>query len=532
MLEFVERRRRYTPAQLRELGELHEPSSHVNRIPEPSQYHGWASGSLGDGEGLDPDILSLARSPAAPQQDHSHHPLFRMPRTNSGSSRDSRIPQLSQASSSESLDFRSPEVNGPTFVSESSLHAAALLQSSRRNSLQHARSRSQVQTYIPSRDRSSHDGDDAERSSSTRLARGSYNFAPPSQQLQAQQRQQQQLNARSQQLAFYQMQQTNQLNYQRRFHQDQLGIHQRQMIANQRDWVQTQEANQARSTQLPVETYRQRYLENPSTTPPNPTRSLDDAIKYLERLRFCESVQDSLLSAKAGGFGQDELSSNADFILDIADIEPPPESSWLKFGAILSGSQHAANPSALPSYRALPQATNPSTVTSRASQSPVFIPQGQISGPLRAEQISRPSGANPTSLANLDVDEQWPVKVTIHSTDYATMTISGTMEAFNVPDKSSPTHESSITTFLEGEIIDFNKFTLETKSYNANSRIDGTYWRKLEPFKKLTDDEIVRALLSKKWLTEELSKKWILMRWKGISMCPNCQFKSSAYFDW
>lgn len=95
------------------------------------------------------------------------------------------------------------------------------------------------------------------------------------------------------------------------------------------------------------------------------------------------------------------------------------------------------------------------------------------------------------------------------------MTLSGTMEAFNVPDKTSPTQESSITTFLEGEIIDFNTHTLQTKSFNANARVDGTYWRKLEPFKKLTDDEIVRALVSKKWLADELSTNWILMRWKG-----------------
>ena len=96
------------------------------------------------------------------------------------------------------------------------------------------------------------------------------------------------------------------------------------------------------------------------------------------------------------------------------------------------------------------------------------------------------------------------------------MTLSGTMEASNVPDKSSPTHGSSITTFLEGEIIDFNTFTLETKSFNADPRVDGTYWRKLPPFKELTDDEMVRNLVSKRWLTEELGMKWILMRWKGM----------------
>ena len=51
---------------------------------------------------------------------------------------------------------------------------------------------------------------------------------------------------------------------------------------------------------------------------------------------------------------------------------------------------------------------------------------------------------------NSTADEQWPVKVTIHGIDYDDMTLSGTMEAFNVPDKYSPNRESRITTFLEG----------------------------------------------------------------------------------
>ena len=107
------------------------------------------------------------------------------------------------------------------------------------------------------------------------------------------------------------------------------------------------------------------------------------------------------------------------------------------------------------------------------------------------------------------------MKVTIHSVDYDSMTLSGTMEAFNVPDKTSPTRESSISTFLEGEILDFKRYTLETKSFKANAHVDGTYWRELAPFRDLPEEELVKALVSKKWLTEELSQKWILMRWKG-----------------
>lgn len=216
---------------------------------------------------------------------------------------------------------------------------------------------------------------------------------------------------------------------------------------------------------------------------------------------------------------QDELFANSDFVLDTTTIEPPPESSWLKIGGVLSGSQHATGGSSLPPYvpysRNAGSGSSHSALLDRPIQShPATSTLG--SGSTNMEQDPLAPHTVPSTQVNSDGDERWAVKVTIHSIDYGNMTLSGTMEAFNVPDKTSPTQESSITTFLEGEIIDFNTFTLETKSFNANARVDGTYWRKLEPFKKLTDDEIVRALVSKKWLAGELSRNWILMRWKGM----------------
>ena len=141
-----------------------------------------------------------------------------------------------------------------------------------------------------------------------------------------------------------------------------------------------------------------------------------------------------------------------------------------------------------------------------------------VSGPAPRNNRSHTNLPHPgSSQQESDGEERWPVKVCIHNVDYSTMTLSGTMEAFNVPDKSSPTHESSITTFLEGEIIDFNIHSLETETFNANARVDATYWRKLEPFKQLTEKEMIKNLVSKRWLNEEFSQKWILMRWKGTS---------------
>jgi len=88
------------------------------------------------------------------------------------------------------------------------------------------------------------------------------------------------------------------------------------------------------------------------------------------------------------------------------------------------------------------------------------------------------------------------------------------MEAYNIPDKTSPTRDAHIVTFLEGEIVDFNIHTLETTSFKADTDIDSTYWRQLQPFRDLTDDEMIKNIVSKRWITEELTKGWILMRWK------------------
>jgi hypothetical protein len=101
------------------------------------------------------------------------------------------------------------------------------------------------------------------------------------------------------------------------------------------------------------------------------------------------------------------------------------------------------------------------------------------------------------------------------------------MEAYNVPshphshsilnahsDTTPVTRTSSITTYLEGEILDFNNHTLLTESFKSNAANDATYWRKLPPFQKMSDDAIVRALTSRKWFTEVLGKDYILMRWK------------------
>ncbi|KAL1971129.1 hypothetical protein VTN77DRAFT_80 [Rasamsonia byssochlamydoides] len=249
--------------------------------------------------------------------------------------------------------------------------------------------------------------------------------------------------------------------------------------------------------------HRQLYSEHP------PSARLKEAIKYLERVRFSNSYEESISSAAEGGFIQfDYFTCNEDdLILDTSSIAPPAECSWLRPGSVFTGSQRAANSvgSQMLSHRILGPPNEPVIVNgSETSRISVYTSSGRR---YWASNLYQPITAN-------SKDEHWPVKVTIHSVDYSTMTLSGTMEAYNIPDKTSPARDAHIITFLEGEIIDFNTHTLETKSFKADAEIDSTYWRELQPFKNLTDDEMIKNLVSKRWVTEELTKGWILMRWK------------------
>ncbi|CAG8091888.1 unnamed protein product [Penicillium salamii] len=230
---------------------------------------------------------------------------------------------------------------------------------------------------------------------------------------------------------------------------------------------------------------------------------LKETINYLDRLRYSSSLEESMLAAADSRlpFSMDNKSwRDSDFILYTPNIAPPAACSWLRSGMAFAGCQRAASAGS----SILPQRIS----NLHAPTEPVIV-----NG---SESDARPSSTPATRRRTLTNprDENWPVKVTIHHINEEEMTLSGTMEAYNIPDKTSPTHDAHIVTFLEGEIIDFNKHTLETKNFKADADIDSTYWREMQPFKDMTDAEIARNLVSRKWITEELSKGWILMRWK------------------
>ncbi|KAL8936643.1 MAG: hypothetical protein Q9211_004087 [Gyalolechia sp. 1 TL-2023] len=465
--------RRYSPLELQELHDR------ISTAPRASAfaYHGWAP-SMDNGRRDSADwsgLPTMSRSSADFYNDQ-RRAIISASRQVNPFSRDSNT--VSSRGSG----------NGPNpLTSDSSLRTAALLQSVRRNPTSSARSRSLIHNQLSERERSGLESEPRNHSSASdprrRPGLGSRGG-----------RQQREQSP---------SQMANSLHDLAR-----------------RDWIwnshQSQQEEELRRRQESSEWH------------------LEDAIKYLERLRFCDSYQESLSSAAAGGFAREEFftTNHDDFILDTAMIDPPAESSWLKVGGVFSGSQHATNGST--SFLRDPPAQALSTnghssfyglSDANASMIRRFgrsrVPSGTYDNSRDASRQFRTLPLNSAAQRSLEqpsspvLEDRWPVKVKVHIVDYEKMTLAGTMEAFNVPDKNSQTQVSSIATFLEGEIIDFNIHTLETKNYKTDDNTDSIYWRMLEPFKKLTDDERVRGLVSKKWMREQLREKYILMRWKG-----------------
>ena len=482
----------YTPAQLAELGSL---SSFSDRISQ-QEYQGWAPGTSDDEQENRPEDRVVSRSSAALLDEHvlrrDEHlrERMRLRRLRDATQLEWRdyVPSeaASQASSPrERLHSVENETGGIPSVTESSLRTTALLQAVRRNSQWAALSRNELQRYILDRER----GDERDRASSTRPNESS--------------------NANLSQSQRRQLHREATVRQEIQMHRDLMSEHQQH-----RAQVEEQLRQQRQNLAQPSENRRRRYWHTPSPCPPSERRPVDEAMKYLERIRFCESDQEGLESAEEAGLDPGTCCPKdpQDFLLNIRTVPPLPQSSWLRVGAVLSGTQHGANSSSLPSYTPL---MPPLTYRARARNPHFGSHPPRSTSPFHHAPYLAPSAVESSSAFG---EDRWDVKVTVDSIDYSAMTLSGTMEAFDVPDKNSPTKVSSITTYLEGEIIDFNIFTLETKSFKSDTRVDGMYWRKLPPFKDLIDDEaMAKNLLSQEWLRKELMEKWILMRWKGMT---------------
>lgn len=243
----------------------------------------------------------------------------------------------------------------------------------------------------------------------------------------------------------------------------------------------------------------------------------EEAIILLDGLRLCLNQMDRLTLLKDAGFGENncaEMMAN-DKTLDTASVTKPQPSSWLRPGASFSGQQKASIVSAPLRAQRRPRRLYPLPI-----EEPDILPRQSPSEPHETVAAGSPDA----------VQDSWPVKVTITSINYNEMTLTGTMEAFNVPNTKSSNMSSrdpkisSITTYLEGEVIDFHKHSLRTTNFKAGSEVDAIYWRKLEPFKSLRVHEIVEGFTDMEWLSENMAQLWVIMRWKGmISMMLVCR---------
>ena len=468
--------RRYTPAQLQELGDSQESHPAESSSRGIQGYHGWAPGTS-DNESDSPETHTLRRSVTRHELEGYLDGATR--RHMRELEAEAEMPSLRRHHSRDHGDsdwdysaFAEDEAGAgePTTV-DSSLRTTALLQSVRRHTGFSPRSRDQLQNYI------------LERARRGAPLNEESDFPGP---------------------------------LQHRY-SEALSPYTQEYLSEQRE----------RLTR--IQSMQRAIHDNASGGSLDASRLLEQAITFLERLRSCDTYSERLQLAIEHRLkpGEPFTRSKEDFILDPTTIESPQESSWLKVGTIFKGSQHAASHASSRHAASMRTQYETSRTSRPISLSPYSSRLTTAQNP-RGSWITREATLlrDPTSLRSLTngaatatslskIEDQWPVKVTIHSIDYDTMTLSGTMEASNVPHPNSQSSKSSITTFLEGEIIDFNRHTLETKSFKADARTDGTYWRKLDPFKELSDSEIVRCLCSRQWLSEELERKWILMRWKG-----------------
>lgn len=482
------------------LGRLHDDAraAYGDGTPSSNNLYDWSPANEADAE--DEDELDQILAELRREQPNTHPDILRV----LGRSQLDAERERSRAIVSRLLNNASQPTHG---TDSSSLRSAAILQSVRRHPRFSARTREHIQRYNADREstgRSSH----STGYGSAESAMATVTTTAPA-------------TATTRQASST------------------------QRISDRRtplEQAREQARDQARDRDMlaRVDSYRRSYLDRTSNAPSTVSPMLEQTIKYLSRIRSAHCLDDSLNYAIDAGFLSKEYfcDDHTDFILDPFTIPSPAETSWLAPGAVLSGCQHATTVTSTVTNTGSGSGTGISTTLYRfrnneSMTSTLFDPPTRpwlshtYSSPRsRSAQTSGPE----IVTSHTPQQDRWPVKVTIHSVDYDRMSLSATMEAYNVPSHphqhqtllsgsldgalQSFTRTSSITTYLEGEILDFNTHTLLTESFKSSPSNDATYWRKLPPFQMLTDEEIVRNLTSRRWFDQVLSKEWILMRWK------------------
>jgi hypothetical protein len=251
---------------------------------------------------------------------------------------------------------------------------------------------------------------------------------------------------------------------------------------------------------------------------------LQDTLLYLSNLRISTSRDDALSYALQAGFSYKDFASS-NFVSSLDTLTRPAPTSLMAPGATFKGAQFSNSfPPEYPlvhsdsSSSSMYQLPNPlHTVRSNSGQMFGLPPVNATSTSSHATVDSGSFGPGPSS-------DSWPVKVTIYDVDFESMTLSASMEAYDVPSnphsaspttptQSSGTSQKPITTYLEGEMIDLKKHTFITENFASTLTRDLTYWRKLPPFKGYPAAELPARLLSREFLAE-VNANYILMRWK------------------
>ncbi|KAL1297128.1 hypothetical protein AAFC00_004705 [Neodothiora populina] len=348
----------------------------------------------------------------------------------------------------------------------------------------------------------------------------------------------------------------------------------------------TRNRNDARAR---IDAYRRGYLaENPSiaTTSSGIDSSpvLENAVKYLDTLRLSSSSELPLLAFLDYGYMLDQLftDNQDDLLTDLDQCPAPSVSSLLCPGAVFEGTQNTAS-SGQNTSSTLRSFALTSSIYSNEPQRTLDTTRPWLIHPSASPATLSGAGTHPSLDPSRASQDRWPVKVKIQDVDYERMTVAGIMEAYDVPTPSNSinpillqshtqrdaqsSHRPSatascrkrafpITTYLEGQIIDFSTHSFLTPAsgseeqqqnsssisssgraaaarssqgnnntpyrpttqgivYPPTSAItDAANWRNLPPFNTMkTDEDVARSLLSRSAMTEIMSE-WIFMRWK------------------
>lgn len=151
-------------------------------------------------------------------------------------------------------------------------------------------------------------------------------------------------------------------------------------------------------------------------------------------------------------------------------------------------------------------------------------------GPCRFSHVSylcvgqRFSGSQTVSGSPRRESDEWRVNVHIQALDLERGTVSGSMEALDVPKAESP-----VVTFWHGEIIDNNNYYFWTRRWGAEVSNDMDHWNQFAPFA-----EVREAVQRDGGDDLDLSEsRYVFMRWKErffVNVGEDCGLTIAGFY--